>query len=346
MQTELLARCFFRFDRWIGAAAFGSGNINDTWRIEFEKNGVIEVWLLQRLNHRVFRDPAAVMRNIQLVCEHLAEGDYPFTVVAPVAALDGRFLQNDKEGNYWRVFPFLENTFTPGNLTNAEIAYEGARAYGAFARALRNFPAASLEETIPGFHDTDRRWETFLKVLEENPSGRADTSKAEIAAMFAAKPLFDRISHLKQSGALPQRVTHNDTKAGNVLFDSNTRKALAVIDLDTVMPGTILSDFGDMVRTFAPDRPEDDPGSVTLRSDILEALQRGFLEQTGDFLTSSEKENLLPGAAWITGEQALRFLTDWLAGDTYYKIRYPEHNLVRTRNQLALFREILGIVEG
>lgn len=340
MALESLARNFFHFDRWLGATAFGSGNINDTYRIDFEKNGVREVWLLQRLNHLVFRQPEAVMQNIRAVCEHLTGQDYPYRVVAPVAALDGKFLQNDDGGNCWRVFPFLENTFAPEGAPDAGIAYEAARAYGAFGRALRGFPAETLAETIPGFHDTDRRWEVFLEILEENPARRVAETRPEIEAMFSAKPIFEKISNLKKSGALPLRVTHNDTKAGNVLFDNSTRKALAVIDLDTVMPGTILSDFGDMVRTFVPDCPEDAPQAPTLRLDALDALQRGFLEETGDFLTKTEKENLLLGAAWITGEQALRFLTDWLAGDTYYKIRFPEHNLVRTRNQLALLDEL------
>lgn len=340
MTLEPLSRLFFNFDRWIGASAVGGGNINDTYRIEFETGGTRQFWLLQRLNHHVFRDPEAVMRNIRQVCEHLRQPGYDYRVVGPVAALDGALLQRDEAGNYWRVFPFLENSFTPEDLADADVAYEGARAYGAFARALRDFPAATLAETIPGFHDTDRRWDVFLEVLQKDPSQRVAGTQAEIEAMFKAKPVFDHISQLKSSGALPLRVTHNDTKAGNVLFDLTTRKAVAVIDLDTVMPGTILSDFGDMVRTFTPDRQEDDPAALTLRSDVLAALERGFLEQTGDFLTGPEKDNLLPGAAWIVGEQALRFLTDWLAGDTYYKIKYPEHNLVRTRNQLALFQKL------
>jgi len=337
MTLELLVRRFFHFDRWLGVTAFGNGNINDTYRIDFEKDGVKQSWLLQRLNHLVFRQPEAVMQNIQAVCEHLVRQDYPYRVVAPVAASDGKLLQNDDEGNCWRVFPFLENTFAPEGAPDPEIAHEAARAYGSFARALRGFPAETLAETIPGFHDTDQRWQAFLKILEQNPARRVEASQAEIEVMFSAKPIFEKISTLKKSGALPLRVTHNDTKAGNVLFDNDTRKALAVIDLDTVMPGTILSDFGDMVRTFVPDCPEDVPQSPSLRLDVLDALQRGFLEEVGDFLTKTEKENLLLGAAWITGEQALRFLTDWLAGDTYYKIRFPEHNLVRTRNQLALF---------
>ncbi|GAB4489983.1 MAG: phosphotransferase [Saprospiraceae bacterium] len=340
MTLESLARLFFQLDRWLGAAPVGNGNINDTYRIDFERNGVEETWLLQRLNHLVFKDPEVVARNIQLICEYLVGQDFPYKIAAPVAALDGRFLQNDKSGNYWRVFPFFKNTFAPEGLADAEIAYEGARAYGAFARALRSFPVEKLAETIPGFHNTDRRWQVFLEVLAKNPANRVETSQAEIEAVFAAKPVFEKISQLKKNGALPLRVTHNDTKAGNVLFDQTTHKALAVIDLDTVMPGTILSDFGDMVRTFAPDRQEDDPQNVALRLDILDALQRGFLEEAADFLTLTEKENLLLGTAWIAGEQALRFLTDWLAGDVYYKIRFPEHNLVRARNQLALFKEL------
>lgn len=343
MSLESIARRFFSFDRWLGAAPLGAGNINDTYRIDFETGDRKNTYLLQRLNHLIFKDPEGVTQNILAISAHLSRQDYPYRILTPVAAVDGGFLQRDEGGNFWRVFPFFDHTFAPEDLPDPEIAEEAARAYGTFARLLRDFPAENLTETIPGFHDTDRRREVFLKTLESNPAGRAGSSRAEIESMMAARPVFDEISRLKKSGALPLRVTHNDTKAGNVLFDLRTRKAVSVIDLDTVMPGTILSDFGDMVRTFVPDRREDDSGAVVLRADVLEALQRGFSEATEDFLTAGEKENLLLGAAWITGEQALRFLTDWLAGDVYYKIRYPEHNLVRARNQLALFREVNGL---
>lgn len=346
MTQEDLVRRFLSFDRWVGGAAFGNGNINDTYRIDIEQNGVQRAFLLQRLNHHVFREPEQVMQNIRAVCAHLAGAGYPYAVAAPLVARDGRLLQRGEEGNYWRMFPFLANSFAPEGPADAGIARDAARAYGAFARALRDFPAENLAETIPGFHDTDRRWAYFMEILEKDPAGRVEKTRPEIDAVFAAKPLFDRISAMKKSGDLPLRVTHNDTKAGNVLFDVNTHKVLAVIDLDTVMPGTILSDFGDMARTFAPDRQEDDPAKVVLRTDVLEALKEGFLQETGDFLTPPERENLLPGAAWITGEQALRFLTDWLAGDVYYKIKYREHNLVRTRNQLALLAAIEGEIAG
>ena len=335
-----IAQRFFNIDTWLGETPIGSGNINDTYRIDFEQDGMRHTYLLQRLNHVVFRQPEAVMQNICRVTAHLPQAGFAYASPAPIAALDGQFFQKIGE-NYWRCFPFLQNTYAPEGQADAKVAYEAARAYGAFARALRDFPANELAETIPGFHDTDRRWEVFLQTLETDPVGRVAAAQAEIQAMFSAKPVFEKVSHLKKSGALPLRVTHNDTKAGNVLFDCQTHRAVAVIDLDTVMPGVILSDFGDMVRTFVPNKKEDDPTKVAVRPEMLEALTAGFLEETAGFLQDAEKENLLLGGAWITGEQALRFLTDWLAGDVYYKIQYPEHNLVRSQNQLALFDALI-----
>lgn len=341
METlEPIARRFFDIDHWLSAAPIGSGNINDTYRIDFGREGAMQSIVLQRINRRVFQNPEQLMRNIDLVSRHLQNADYPYRPLPPLPAADGRLYHLDGTGNYWRCFPYIADSYAPEGKQNPEAAFEAAKAYGAFARALQDFPVQQLAETIPGFHDTDRRWTTFLEVIETDPAGRVGAAAAEIEAMFQAKSLFEKISRLKKSGVLPLRVTHNDTKAGNVLLSESTHKALAVIDLDTVMPGTILSDFGDMVRTFVPDQPEDDPGSVGLRTDMLEAIREGFLSETAGFLTDAEKENLLLGGAWITGEQALRFLSDWLAGDVYYKIRYPEHNLVRARNQLALFQAL------
>ena len=342
MPHSLIARQFFHFDRWLGAEAIGTGNINDTYRIEFEKNGKTSTFLLQRINHHIFLQPEALMENMRKITDFLTSRDSPLQIAGPVPTLEGNLLHLDEQGEYWRVFPFISNSYVPEGQASSEIAFKAARAYGAFMRALRHFPASELVETIPGFHDTDRRWAAFEEVLEKDPVRRVGEYTAEIAEMQEALLVFQKISDMKNSGVLPLRVTHNDTKAGNVLFDQNTHQALAVIDLDTVMPGTVLSDFGDMVRTFAPDRPEDNPEQVSLRPDMITALQEGFLSETADWLTETEKKHLLLGAAWITGEQALRFLTDWLAGDVYYKIRYPEHNLVRARNQLALFRAIVS----
>lgn len=333
-----IARRFFDFDRFLLANPMGSGNINDTYRLCIEHEGEEKCILLQRLNHQIFKHPEEVMNNTLVVCNHLAQSDYPYQIAMPLPGLDGQYLQRDESGNYWRTFSFIEASYAPEGVADPGLAYEAARAYGAFARALQTCPANNLVETIPGFHNTDQRWQVFLQVLEQDPAHRVAAADAEIKMMFSAKPVFDKISQLKKSGALPVRVAHNDTKAGNVLFDQNTQKALAVIDLDTVMPGTLLSDFGDMVRTFVPDRNEDADSVPKLRNEVLEALTRGFLEETDGFLSQVEKDHLMLGAAWIIGEQALRFLTDWLAGDVYYKIKYPEHNWVRARNQLALFK--------
>lgn len=337
---ESIVQQFLRFDRLVNISPVGDGNINDTWRITVENQGNTQSFILQRINHRIFRDPAAVMQNIERVTAHISSSDFPYASPAPVRTVSGDLLCEYDNG-FWRVFPFLENTYVPDDQVTEEIAYEAARAYGAFARALGNFPARELSETIPGFHDTDRRWDTFLEVISSDPAGRVEGSRKEIEAMYAAKPLFDRISELKSSGALPVRVTHNDTKAGNILFDRQSNKAVAVIDLDTVMPGVILSDFGDMVRTFVPDRREDAPGEVSTRPEMLRALLEGFHSSTSGFLNETEQELLVTGGAWITGEQALRFLTDWLAGDVYYKISHPEHNLLRSRNQISLFNALL-----
>jgi Phosphotransferase enzyme family len=342
-----VVRLFFQNGRLLHITPVGMGHINDTYKIEIEENSVVHCWLLQRLNHEVFRKPELVMDNIRAVTSYLTAQDYPYSVAAPMAGLDGGLLQRDPIGNYWRMFPFLKNTYAPDFVSSPAVAFEAARGYGAFARALRDFPAGHLSETIPGFHDTVQRCVYFEKMLETDPAGRVATAQPEIEDMMRCNPLFDRIDGLKKSGALPLRATHNDTKAGNVLLDCESGKAVAVIDLDTVMPGTILSDYGDMVRTFVPNVPEDWPAldEIELRMDILDALQAGFLSETGAMLTQTERDNLHAGAQWITGEQALRFLSDYLAGNVYYKIKYPEHNLVRARNQLALFKLLEKIAD-
>lgn len=338
---EFVVQRFFKPDATPAIEPVGAGNINDTYRVAFTVGGTAQCWLLQRLNHQVFTDPEAVMHNIRLVANHLnRQPNFTLAVPAPLPGPDGRLLQRDAAGNYWRVFPFYENTYAPEQLPDAAVAFEAASAYGRFLGTLQNCPAADIRETIPGFHDTDQRWELFLETARQDPAGRKASVSTEIEILHQLKPVFDEVSSLKRSGALPLRVVHNDTKAGNVLFDRASGKAVAVIDWDTIMPGTVLSDFGDMVRSFTPNVVEDTPGPVHLRQEVLEALLRGFLETTEDFLTDTERKHLLLGARWIIGEQALRFLTDYLAGDRYYKTRHPEHNLVRARNQLALYAEL------
>lgn len=337
---------FFPDSHWVGGAALGDGNINDTYRIDLEGKNTPQHFVLQRINSAVFPSPKLVMENLRLVTEHLSQQpDYPYAVLRPLPAPSGLPYWQDNEGQYWRAFAFLGAAFSPDKIASPQQAYVAAQAYGAFAFALRNLPVARLTETISGFHDTDQRWAAFEEVLYRDPVLRAHSVQNEVARLREAKSIFDHISHLKQSGQLPLRVTHNDTKAGNVLLHRETGQALAVIDLDTVMPGTVLSDFGDMARTFVPDRYEDDPATedIHLRTDVLQALSEGYLKETAAWLSPAERAHLMTGAKWIVGEQALRFFTDYLSGDTYYKVRYAEHNLVRTRNQLKVLDLLIAV---
>ncbi len=330
---------FFGFQGLIESTHFGSGHINDTFKIALEIAGRPKPFLLQRINHRVFPNPAAVMDNIQLVADHLAVSSYSGKVLAPVPTLQNELFHFDNDGNYWRVFPFFENTTTFDKVENVQQAFEAARAFGAFFKALTNLKIKQLKVTIPNFHDGLIRLANFKQAVKTADKERRTVSREEVNFILANQTIFQKIAVLK----LPERTTHNDTKINNLLFDLKGQKAVAVIDLDTLMPGTVLSDFGDMARTFTNSADEDEPDltKVKMRPSIFKALEEGFLSETGSILTEVEKAHLFEGAKWMTLMQALRFLTDFLEGDVYYKTRHPEHNLVRARNQLALFRSMI-----
>lgn len=316
----------------------GEGLINQTWQLDTSDGR----WLLQKINTNLFRNPEALMANFKAIAEHLLnDTEYPLRVAAPVATSDGRLFYTDPNGDCWRIFPFFDNTFAPERLPTPEQAYEAAKAYAHFIKSLRDFPAETLYEPLPGFHDTVARYKQFRSVLENDPVGRLASVGDEVEAVLAAEKYALEVHHLIHSGQLPVRVTHNDTKAGNVLLDATTQRAVSVIDWDTVMPGTVLSDYGDMVRTFVSDRYEDDPAyGLQIRPEVLDALDKGFLEVAGSFLTPTEIASLPLGARWIVTEQALRFLTDYIAGDVYYKVKDGEHNLRRARNQMALLKSL------
>jgi hypothetical protein len=196
MPHESISRQFFTFDRWLGAQPVGNGHINDTYRIDFEAGGTTHSFLLQRLNHHIFQHPEVLMENIRKVSDFLSGQDYGYQVIHPVPTLDGKLLYTDAAGNYWRFFPFVKNSYAPEAHVPPEIAWEAARAYGAFARALRSFPATELAETIPGFHDTDRRWEVFTDISGKNPAQRVQQSAVEIAEMKDALPVFETIGRI------------------------------------------------------------------------------------------------------------------------------------------------------
>jgi Ser/Thr protein kinase RdoA (MazF antagonist) len=341
-KIETIVLQFFPYAANIEIFTIGFGNINDTFRIDFEEKNQKKSVLLQRLNHKIFKKPWELMSNWDAVAAFLQNSDYPYKVPMPIKNKNGETMHVTEEGEYWRIFPFFENTLTPESNPTPELAYEAAYAYGVFLKSLGAFDAKKLHETIPDFHNTDKRWQYFLEVVEKDAVGRCAGAKAEIEATYKLLPIFNKISALKSKGKLPLRATHNDTKAGNILLDKETGKPVAIIDWDTIMPGTVLSDFGDMVRSLSSNMVEDDPNIslMELQEEVIQSFCAGFIASTDGFLTSTERKNLFLGGQWIIGEQALRFFSDYLAGDVYYKIKYENHNLIRTRNQLALFEKI------
>lgn len=314
---------------------FGKGHINHTYLCE----GVGEKYILQKINQYVFKQPTEVIENMVLVGTHLAQKkEYTLKNILPIPAKSGKYytiIDND----YWRLLPFIEHTITYPKADTPIQAFEAAKGYGKFVKALFDFPIEQLHMTIPNFHNSVLRMKRFEPAVHQADTERKRQAVSEIEYIREQAPIFDLIDRL----SLPLRVTHNDTKIDNVLMHIETHQAVCVIDLDTVMPGSLLSDFGDMVRTFtnAEEEDADDIQRVFLRKDIFEALCEGFLGELADSMSELEKQHLLDGAKWIILEQALRFLTDFLEGDIYYKIAYSNHNLVRAKNQIALYQSLL-----
>jgi len=335
MTKETLLSSFIDFEELVSAMPHGNGHINDTYKAIVLREGQPHSYLLQRFNDRIFKHPEEVMANIQMVANHLSQQEYPLTILQPYPTRSGSLLQKDGQGDLWRLFDFIENTIAHEQVASPQLAFEAAKGFGAFAKALGNIKATELNETIPGFHDGEKRMADFRAVLLVANGQRLAAAKTEIDAVLEHSSIFKKVSSLD----LPLRAIHHDTKINNVLFDKNTGKAACVIDLDTVMPGTILSDIGDMVRTFTGTANEDeaDLSEVNVRMDIYDALSEGFLSEMSDQLTAEERDHFYLAGIWLTLMQVVRFLGDYLAGDVYYKTKYPGHNLVRAKNQLALF---------
>ena len=339
-QMENIIRQFFEFDKIKNCQPFGNGHINDTYKVELIKNKLNLSFLLQRFNHRVFTQPFSVMDNIGKVAEYLLKTDYSLQVIRPYKNKKGHWLYVDQNENYWRIFNFIEGTVSFNKIESADLAYEGARAFGVFTKTLNGFKASELNSTIPGFHNGETRLIDFKNAIENAQPSRKKTAKKYIAEILGQQFFLKKINSLK----LPLRVIHHDTKINNILFEKNTLQAAAVVDLDTVMPGVILSDFGDMVRTFTNSADEDEPDTskVEMRKDIFQAVQDGFLSEMDGVLNETEMEYLKFAGPWLTLMQAIRFLGDYLMGDLYYKTKYPDHNLVRAKNQWALFCSMQG----
>jgi hypothetical protein len=326
-----------------GAANHGSGHINDSYRVTFHQAGNATRYLLQRINHNIFKNPPALMENIQRVTSHLAakvsdDRHRNRRVLSLIPAQDGKAWYVDADGSYWRTYEFIENAHTFDTVQSADQAFQAAKAFGEFQKLLVDLPAPRLHETIKDFHHTRRRFAALEHAIASDVAGRATLAKSEIEFAFANQS----IAGVLLDANLPERVTHNDTKFNNVMLDDATGEGVCVVDLDTVMPGLALHDFGDMVRTATSPAKEDeqDLTKVTMQFSMFEALVRGYLASAGDFLTKGERQHLVSSGKLMTFEQGVRFLTDYLQGDAYYKVIHDQQNLDRCRTQFKLFESI------
>ena len=354
-RTALEAAAFFELGgRPVSAVAFGSGHINDTFALTVEKpaSDAFVRFVLQRINPHVFPDPLAVMDNIVRVTRHL-RGKYAILpdverrVLTVIPTKDAKPCRFDEEGACWRCYRMIEGAGTVDAVREPAQARTASFAFARFARDLSDLPPPRLHETIPAFHDTPARLRTLDAVAAEDRLGRAASAARELAEIGAMRHLASPITDAFAAGRIPERITHNDTKINNVMLDSATGEGICVVDLDTVMPGLALYDFGDLVRVAANPAREDSGGSNRLeaRRDMYEACAEGFLEGFGGYLTAHEIGLMPIAGAVITFELAVRFLSDYLDGDRYFKTSRPGHNLDRARTQIALARSLEKIAE-
>jgi len=325
------------------AEPYGSGHINDTYCAVYDQGAASIRYIHQRINHTVFKNPAALMENVQRVTTHVrtklegqrGSGRRTLTLVP---ARDGLPFYRDAAGNFWRTYIFIEKARSYDAVESPQQAFEAAKAFGRFQQSLSDLPPPRLHETIPGFHDTSKRFEALLKAIEADEKNRATQARVEIDFAIPRAGM----TRVLLDARLPERITHNDTKFNNVMLDDDTGEGVCVIDLDTVMPGLAPFDFGDQVRTTTSPAKEDerDLSRVRMQMPMFEALVRGYLTQADTFLTKVERQYLAFSGKLITFEVGIRFLTDFLSGDTYFKVHREGHNLDRCRTQFKLVESI------
>lgn len=333
----------------ISIEEYGNGHINDTFLVKSKKeDGTEDKAILQRINSDVFKKPVEVMENIQNVTAYLREriveegGDPDRETLNIYMTKDDKTYYQDTLGGYWRAYYLIENATSYDMVEKPEDFYESAVAFGHFQKLLADYPAATLHETIVGFHDTKARFERFKQVVEEDKCNRAAEVQEEIQFVLDHQETAEVLGRMQQEGKLPLRVTHNDTKLNNIMIDDTTRKAICVIDLDTVMPGLAVNDFGDSIRFGASTGAEDevDLSKVSCDLSLYELYTKGFVEGCEGRLTTEEMKMLPMGAKVMTFECGMRFLTDYLEGDVYFKIHREKHNLDRCRTQFKLVADM------
>ena len=347
-----MQRIFNAFDAQIEVdkiSVFGGGLINDTYRV-FNQDPKGMDFLLQRINHEVFKDVEGLMHNMDLVTNHIRMkiSNDPYLTgscdtLAIIRTKEGTTYYQDDSGNYWRLVEFLKGYKSYDYVETPEQAYQGAKAFGQFMMLLDDFPVKSLKETIPGLHDLIKRLDTFRFTVDTGHVDRVKECQTEIAYVLEMADQMCVIENLRKSGKIKDRVTHNDTKFNNVLLKEDL-SSHCVIDLDTVMPGIVHYDFGDGVRTCSSTTEEDekDLSLVEMDMDKFKGFAQGFIETAKSVLEPLEIEYLALSAPLLTYIMGVRFLTDYLAGDVYYKIKHPTHNLDRARCQLRLVQKMMS----
>lgn len=326
-----------------------NGHINTSFKVYFYRDGEMKDYCLQRINSYVFKNPQAVMENISNVTEYIRDKIKATGVTAKRSVLhfqsatSGKYYYVGPNGGFWRCSRYIDGSETYNETDNLGIIEETGRAFGDFQLKLGDFPVKKLNITIPHFHNTIMRYKAFGEAVKNDEAHRAGGVEAEIGQYRALEETATEMYKMQRRGELPLKVTHNDTKCNNVLFDKITGEYLCVIDLDTVMPGLVGFDFGDAIRFIANSAGEDekDLARVGLDLDKFEAFSKGFTGKLKDVMTPAEKDTLALGALTMTTECGLRFLTDYLSGDVYFKTAYPEHNLDRARCQLALAKDMI-----
>ncbi len=345
----------FKFDGEFEASTqLHDGHINNTYKFEFrEKDGTLNRYLVQEVNTYVFKDYEGLMKNVIGVTAHMRKkiiengGDVSRECLCIFPTRDDKPYYIDSEGRCWRCYNFIYNAHSYALCDSAETFYNAAKAFGKFQNLLADYPIDSLCETIPNFHNTVSRFADFKKAVTDNLSGRASQVEDEINFVLAREKDCSVLLDLLNEGKLPLRVTHNDTKLNNVMFDNETNEGICVVDLDTVMPGLSLYDFGDSIRFGANTSTEDekDISKVSLSLEYFKAYTMGFLSSAGESLTKEEINYLAFSAKLMTLECGMRFLGDFINGDVYFKTQYPEHNLVRCRTQLTIVADIESKME-
>ena len=329
---------------------FGEGHINETYAVYMPGPEGTDVprYVLQRVNIHVFKNPAQVMENIFSVTEYLREvirkegGDLDRETLSYIKTKSGDTYFEDADGQPWRCLHYVPNSICHQTVEEPQQFYQSARSFGHFLKQLGDYPAERLYETIPRFHDTVKRFQDFSEAVRKDVKNRAGQCREEIDFALAREADCGVLMNQLQEGVLPLRVTHNDTKLNNILFDADTDQGLCIIDLDTIMPGLAANDFGDSIRFGASTAEEDEPDLSKVHFDIhlYELYVKGYLEMAREVLTPAEIDSLPWGARLMTLECGMRFLADYLQGDVYFKTAYPEHNLVRARTQFRLVKEM------